>query len=241
MVDEATLDESWETETGLLDSYDGTIQRAWFATDARYNDGNSIMLHWEIATNDPDVTETVEKFPVGGGWDSPDGGATVVNEKGKQKFNKASIYGKIVERVQAPDGSLHDAFPVVKSRGRAQQASVWEGLTFHFEREEFDYGGEIGKRSRTMPVAFLGENAQASLSTSAPATTATAVAAAPEAATADVDPVVAAKLRNAAKESDSHTAFLDAAMAIDGVTTNDALLAQVVDDSPSGFYATARA
>jgi hypothetical protein len=239
MPDEVTLDESWETETGLLDNYDGTIQRAWFATDARYNDGNSIMLHWEIATNDPEVPETVEKFPIGGGWDSPDGGASVTHEKGKQKFNENSIYGKIVKRTTQPDGALHDAFPALKAKGRPTVAAVWEGLTFHFEREEFDYGSEIGKRSRTMPVKFLGENAQAALATET-VTTAAAPAAAP-ASSNGVDPVVAAKLRNAAKESDTHTAFLDAAMAIDGVTTDDTLLAQVVDDSDAGFYATARA
>jgi hypothetical protein len=238
MTDEATLDESWETETGLLDDYTGTIQRSWFATDARYQDGNVILLHWEIATTDPDTPEVLEKFPIGGGWDSNDGGETVAHEKGKQKFNKSSIYGKIVERVQASDGVLHDAFPTVKSRGRAQNAKVWEGLTFQFKREEFDYGGDIGKKSRVMPVKFLGENAQPALAVAdAPTATAAAPAAAP---TVEADAVTLALLRKAATESDSHQAFLDAAMAIDGVTTNAALLDQVVNDGADGFYATAR-
>lgn len=243
MVDEVTLDEAWETESGLLEQYVGTITRSWFATDARYNDGNTMMLHWEIATNDPDIPEVTEKFPIGGGWDSSDGGATVVHEKGKQKFNNSSIYGKIVKRVNDGDGVLHDVLPVLKQRGRPTQANIWDGLTFEFKREEFDYGGEIGKKARVMPVKFLGENAQAPLATATPAAAsapaASAPAPAPAAASDDVDPVVAAKLRQAARNAGSHQAFLDAAMEIDGVTTNEALLGQVVDDGPTGFYAQA--
>lgn len=234
--EETTLDESWETESGLLDQYQGTIRRSWFATDARYQDGNVILLHWEVDTNDPDVPEVTEKFPVGSGWDSADGGDTVVHEKGKAKFNKNSIYGKIVDRATKPEGSLHDAFPVLKGRGRPTQANIWDGLTFDFKREEFDYGSDIGVKSRVMPVKFLGENAQPSLATSTEAKPAAAPAqeAAPA---AEVDAKTSALLRNAAKAADTHTAFLDAAMEIDGVVTNDALLATLVDDSDAGFYA----
>lgn len=244
MVDEVTLDEAWETESGLLEQYTGTITRSWFATDARYNDGNTMMLHWEIATNDPEIPEVTEKFPIGGGWDSSDGGATVVHEKGKQKFNNSSIYGKIVKRVNDADGVLHDVLPVLKQRGRPTNASIWDGLTFEFKREEFDYGGDIGKKARVMPQKFLGENAQAPLAVAeapaaAPAAPAAAAPVAAPAATAvEVDPVVAAKLRQAAKNSPTHQAFLDAAMEIDGVVTNEALLSSVVDDGASGFYAT---
>jgi hypothetical protein len=237
--EEITLDESWETETGLLDEYTGTIVRSWFATDARYQDGAVILLHWEIQTTDPDTPEVLEKFPVGGGWDSPDGGTSVVHEKGKQKFNKNSIYGKIVDRVTSSDGVLHDVAAVVRGRGRPTNASIWDGLTFQFKREEFDYGGDIGKKSRVMPIKFLGENAQPALAL-APSTTTEAPAPAAAPVTSDVDPVVLAKLTNAAKASDSHQAFLDAAMEIDGVTTNNDLMAQLVDDSATGFYALAQ-
>lgn len=238
--DQVTLDESWETETGLLDDYVGTITRSWFATDARYQDGNVILLHWEIATTDPDHPEVTEKFPVGSGWDSADGGATVAHEKGRQKFNVQSIYGKIVDRVTKADGVLHDVFPVMKQRGRPTQANIWEGLTFRFKREEFNYGGEIGTRSRVMPVAFQGEGAQAPIP-GATAAAAPAAAPAPAAAAVEVDPVAEARLRAAAKEAGSHQAFLDAALEIDGVATNDALMASLVDDTSAGFYATARA
>lgn len=240
-TEDISLDEAWETESGLLDDYTGTIQRAWFATDARYNDGNTIMLHLEIATTDPETPEVTEKYPVGGGWDSPDGGASVVHEKGKQKFNKNSALGKIVDRVTDSDGVLHDAAAVLRGRGRPTTAAIWEGLTFQFKREEFDYGGDIGKRARVMPVKFLGENAQPALAlVDAPAATTAPAAPVAETTSPDVDPVVAAKLRAAAKSADSHQAFLDAALEIDGVLTNESLMASLVDDSDSGFYALAQ-
>ena len=227
--EEVSLDEAWETETGLLDEYQGTVTRAWFATDARYNDGNTVMLHLEIATNDQEFPEVTEKFPCGSGWDSRDGGETIEHEAGKQKFNKNSIYGKIVDRVTKPDGVLHDAFTTIKGRGRPTKAGIWEGLTFQFKREEFNYGGDIGTRSRVMPVKFLGENAQAS--------TGADNVKAETAPSSDIDPVVAAKLRKAASEAGSQQEFVDAAMAIDGVVGDDDLLAQIVDDSDAGFYA----
>lgn len=240
---EPTLDESWETETGLLDEYTGTIVRSWFATDARYNDGNTIMLHWEIQTSDPEFPEVTEKFPCGGGWDSRDGGATIVHEQGKTKFNQNSIYGRIVKSVTDADGQLHDGITVIKQRGRPTSADIWTGLTFEFKRTEFNYGGEIGKKSRVMPVKFLGEGTQISLPTSNGNGNAAAAAPAPapSAPAVEVDDVTAAKLRAAAKASDTHQAFLDAAMAIDGVVSNDDLMASVVDDTAAGFYATARA
>lgn len=245
-TEELTVDEAWDTETGLLDDYVGTVKRSWFATDARYMDGNVILLHWEIATTDPEHPEVTEKFPVGSGWDSSDGGATVVHEKGKQKFNVQSIYGKIVKQVTADDGTLHAVLPFLKKRGRPTQANVWEGLTFHFKAQDFNYGGDIGTKTRVMPQEFLGEGAQPEIpgtnGTAAPGTHATPAAApAAETATVDADPVVVARLRKAATEATDHQAFLDAAMEIDGVTTNDALMASLVDDSPSGFFATARA
>lgn len=228
VANDVSLDEAYETETGFLDEYDGTITRSYFATDSRYQDGNVLLLHWDITTTDPDVPEVTEKFPIGSGWDSSDGGKTVVNEKGKQKFNKSSIYGKIVD--SATSGEIVEVLPVLKSRGRPTVAAIWDGLSFHFKRKEFDYGGEIGVKARVMPIKFLGENAQVQMPT-------TAAPAAAAADTTSADPLVLARLRVAAKDAASHQAFLDAAMEIDGVTSNDALLATLIDDSATGFYA----
>lgn len=239
MAEDITIDESYDTTSGLLDEFDGEVQRAWFATDARYNDGKSIMLHLEIKTTDPDVPEVTEKFPVGTGWDSTDGGATIVHEKGKTQFNSSSIYGKILDLVKKDGGILHDVLPVLKSRGPSTNAAIWVGLTFHFKKTEFNYGAEIGAKSRVIPVKFLGEGAQPSLPTTAATAPAATEVAAPAASAVEADPVVLAKLRSAAKDSPTHQAFLDAAIAVDGVLTNDALMAALVDETATGFYATA--
>jgi len=48
------------------------------------------------------------------------------------------------------------------------------------------------------------------------------------------------KLKALAKKSDDFTAFEEAALALDGVVEDDALLESVLDESATGFYQTAR-
>lgn len=144
------MTDSWTTELSSFDDYVGTVEDAWFGIDPNYNE-EAVLLHWEISSTDFENAR-VEKFPVGKGWTVEDGGKSASHFAGK-RFHSQSTYGKIIDRAVSEFGLAE----TLRARGLATQADVWTGLTFHFHREEFDYGGEIGKRSRVMPIEFLGE------------------------------------------------------------------------------------
>ncbi len=244
----AGYEDDWGTETGLVDNFVLRVEESWFATDARYNGGETLLLNWKGKTSEPigsdGETEFTASFPVGSGWVSNDGGETAVSEKGRGKFNQSSIYGKIIESVKAgkAEGGL-GIMSLIAGRGRPTEAKVWNGLTFRMKQVEFNYGGEIGKKSRLMPVEFLGEGVDpadfaaggTSDAQAASANTSTASAAAP-AGGGDLE----ATLTALAKASDTHQAFVDKALEIPAVSEDATLLERVVDEA-GGIYSTARA
>ena len=237
-------DQGWDRplESGLRDDYNGTILKSYFGTDARYQNGQVVLLKWDIAgqTDDGPFEDTV-LISIGANWSTLDGGATIVHDSGKDRyFTGGSHYGKVIARVtgKPEDGGL-DQGELLASRGNPFQAKVWEGLKFHFTRESFNYGGEIGTKEKLMPTAFLGaEGGDAPAATTAPAAPA-AVSTGNPTNGATPEPVLRAKLTAAAKSSADFAGFLDAAMAVEGVLDNDALMAEVVDEAQ--FYASANA
>lgn len=250
MTDSTDYTGDWGTETGLVDNFIITIEESWFATDARYNNGETLLLNWKGSTDQPIGSdgeyEFTASFPVGAAWVSNDGGKTAESEKGRGKFNASSIYGKIVDSAikSKAEGGL-GLLEVVKERGRPQTAAIWEGLTFKMNNVEFNYGGEIGKKTRLMPVEWL-EGAQAkdfredaAGGAAAGSAAAATPAAAGVAATSKASAVLETKLVILAKKSDTHDAFVSAALDMEGVADDAALLERVV--SAEGIYAEARA
>lgn len=215
-----TIPDEWETTSGLLDDFAFTITNAWFATDARYNNGETILLHLEGTTDNPDTPETIISYPVGSGWESNDGGKTV---DGKDKFNKQSWYGRFIDACVKELG----LGSTLAKRGNPKAASTWLGLSFQMKEKEFNYGGEIGVKSRLMPVKFLGEGG------AAPAATAAPVVEIP----AELDKT----LRDLVAASSDHGAFVAEAMKVPDVSSNADLLSQVVDAGDTGLYAKVKA
>lgn len=236
----------WGTDSGLIENYILTVEDAWFTTDARYNNGESLLLKWKGSAVDADTGEALKfgkdededevevSFPVGKNWDTNDGGKTAVNEGGKGKFNKNSAYGKIIDRALASkkDGGF-DIGHILQDRGRPQQADVWKGLKFLMKYEETNYGGEIGIKSRLMPVKFEGE---ADAGVAGSSATSTPVG---ETSSDSSSKALEARLKVLAKNSESHSAFVDKALEVDGVADDSTLLERVVDET--GIYAEARA
>ena len=241
MVDTDYTDD-WGTESGLIDNFVIRVDESWFATDARYNNGETLLLNWKGKVDQPigsdGESEFTVSFPVGGGWVSNDGGVSAVSEKGKAKFNKQSIYGRIVESAMKGKGDEDGLgiFDIVKGRGRPTQAAIWTGLTFRMRQVEFNYGGEIGKKSRVMPVEFLGENADPDGFAEAGAG---AGAGAGVSASSNGAGDLETRLRVVAKAAADHAAFVDKALEIPEVSEDAALLERVVDETK--IYSEARA
>lgn len=239
MVDQS----DWGTESGLLENFIITVEESYFTTDARYNSGETLLLRWKGHAVDADTGEQVlfgkdedeevgeVSFPCGGGWLTNDGGETAEHDSGRAKkgFNKNSAYGKVIDRALG-DFNLGQ---VLMDRGRPQEAKVWVGLKFLMKYEETDYGGEIGKRSRLMPVSFEGE---ADGGAAVPST-----AAAPTTETANVpsNQVLEDQVKAIAAASSTHSEFLDKALEVEGVSDDPVLLERVVDEA--GLYAEVKA
>lgn len=157
----------WETDesSAFLTNFKGTVRESFYATDPRYNDGNTTLLTWEVVVEqvtqdgfDGEVPEeTTVTWPLPPDWFSDDG-KTAVNKKGKKKFHASSMYGRIIDCVLGKvenyggpqvatrtDGEdlaadLTALQEVLPARGEPEDAEIWAGLSFEFAEVHFDFG-----------------------------------------------------------------------------------------------------
>lgn len=241
----------WTTdnfETGLLDDFDFTIERAWFAVDSRYNNGETVLLQWEGKTDDADTPETHVWFPLGKGWSSEDGGKTIVHDSGKpdKYFVKTSLMAKLIARV-VDDFGLGD---LLETRGDPFTASVWPGLTFHMKSETIDFGGGgIEARPKVFPQKFVGVVDEAGTKPKAAAkpaaksggASALLAAAAAKKAAASAAPLSLTDQVKAAmaphKANDDFASAQQAALELPGVAEDEEIINRLLDDGEGSIYA----
>lgn len=123
----------------------GKVTRADFATDAGYMNGEVYRLRLSVDVSRPGggpVVKPNHEIWIGLGgrredgtdWTSPDGGKTVVNRSGAEKFNSFSGLGRCVAAL-AKLGKAGD--PQANAWRRAvsttRAAAAWEGHTFLFD------------------------------------------------------------------------------------------------------------
>lgn len=108
----------WEldrTEGGFITDYIGTITDSYFATDPKYNEGNTLQLCWKTTVDnldelaeerdmDPETTEGIrangftQKYSCGPKWVTEDGGQTAEHPRGPSKmFHATSQVGRIID------------------------------------------------------------------------------------------------------------------------------------------------
>ena len=173
-------------------------------------------MFWKVKPSDIEVNTDdglIEvAFPVGSGWFSYDGGETIEHTDGKGKVNASSIYGKIVD--WAVENGLAQT---LAEKGSPLQAIVWVGLNLRFAEVEFNYGGEIGKKKRVMPVEVLGAEGSADGSDSVDSK--------------DDLGGFEAELKALAENSPTAEEFTESALALTGITDNATLTSQIADGS----------
>lgn len=225
----------WGTSKGLLTDYEGEVVDSAFVTDPQYQNGEVLMLEWTIETNDPERPVNHERFPCGNNWESVDGGKTAQRMDGKDsQFNEQSAIGRIINRVMGQGNGAHlveqfeGVFDALKERGTPDQADIWKGMRFRFEEEEFDYGGEIGVKTRNMPVEFLGMSDSPKSGGGS--------AGSQGGSDAGGDDETTQQLVELAKSSPDHDTFVAQALKVEGVSGNPQLLASVANDGKAGFY-----
>lgn len=224
----------WATESGLLDDVDVTIEKAYFATDARYNNGYTLLMHWEGSTSSEDNPTFHEMIPCGDGWQSLDGGKTATHPKGKKRFVSSSVYGRIIDRC-INEFKIGD---LLRKRGAPTEAKVWVGLRFHMKREKLEFGSGLEARERLMPVKFLGVATENAAQAKQPATASTAQETDEQMQARVHQLALYAQVKALAKQEKSFEKFVEKAMEIEGVADDAELVGRIVDQE-HGVWAEA--
>lgn len=222
--------------TGLPDDIDFTIVKAEFGYDAGYADGEQILFMITASQTNEEGVPHHNFYSMGraGAWETLDHGRTVVSQSQPpaEGFNKNSSYWKFIEAaLSAGAGS------VIQGRGTPDNASIWEGLTFHMNRVDVDRPGlGEGKQTLLLPTAFLGDSGKAEAS--APAVESAPSNGQPEASTGTSN-ILELKIKQLAKVASSHDNFIEAVLEKHPEASNDEdLFSRVLDEN--GIYAEVR-
>jgi hypothetical protein len=204
----------WDTDSGLMDDFDFTITKASFGYRDVYMNGEALLHIWEGESPDGDPGEIL--WSCGEGWESAKQGAEASHAK-RERFVKSSWYGRLIDR------AIKELGVDMASRGNPTQAKVWEGLSFHLQREKVEFGTGLQASEHLMPTAFLGAKGKK----------ATTVKKEPVAA---ADSMMLKRLELLAK-GNYLQGFQTKAMELQGIESDQELLASILDDSDQGFWA----
>jgi len=207
--------EDFELDSGLPDDFDAVIAKSWFGFKDEYQKGTVPLLLLDL--EGPEVEPLNVTFSIGADWMIVDGGKRVEHPKGKKRFVRTAMIGRLIDRVVVQMG-----IPLWEL-GFPTEADIWTGLAFHWKREDITYGPGIledkgGKTTHLMPTDHLADFT------------------AGEATAPAVEPELEAKLDALAKASDDCRSFALAALKITGVGANPQLVNSIIDDKETGFY-----
>lgn len=224
-------------ESGLPDDFDGKVTDVTFMYHDKYMNGEVAVAQLTIASDELD--EPIEVlYPCGKGWEPSRDGSTLKHESGKPKrLNRQSALSLLAYHA-------YDAGFTSVSGDNILVADTLRGLTFHWNRIAFNYGGEIGQRERLLPTKLIdgGDKKAGKAGKAGKAASSSGEGKASTKAAAGkndgVDEAIRAALTEAAQGADTYDAFVEAAFAIDGVDGNGAAERLVANKA---WYAEARA
>ncbi len=127
---------SWDTSTGLLESFQLEINETWFGTNDKYNQGKTLLLNLKGAASvDGDVVDPEYQLMLSCGdkWTAASGGASAVNTAGSEMFNEQSAVGRLIDGIKELDASV---LKIMQGRGESFEADTWNNLVIDFERRQ---------------------------------------------------------------------------------------------------------
>jgi hypothetical protein len=234
-----TRHNDWELGSGLPDDVDAYIVMARFGWPSEYNNGQTLCLELTLESSDADFDRPV-LMPVGNNWTTDRDCCILshINGKAEAKIIKTSGYGQMIDHV------LTVAEAPVEELGSPKDARIWEGLGFHWVRKEISLGagaeakGFRASVERLLPVAYLGRRGQENGASPAPSPTTPAPVTAPTPVSEQTGSLVGTLTTMAHRLNQEE--FITAALKMDGVTADPALLSQLLDESAAGFWSKAQ-
>lgn len=213
MVEKTTVEE-WATETGLINDADVWMQNCKFGFKEEYGavaGVDSPMFIAEFINEEGEVVAS-QGYSVGSGWIVADDGSSISHPARKNVVG-SSVYGQLINRV------IKDLKVNMAKYGKPTEAKSWNGLGFHIIQEEHKtVSGDI--KTSPMPTEFLGEKVYKAGVAQAPA------------------PVSDIEKKLTTLASMSLEDFQRQALKLKEVTSDDDLMALVLDSSSEGFWAT---
>lgn len=207
----------WDTITGLPNDFDGWIANPRFGFKEEYTavaGTESPQFIIDLVNAEGEFLAS-QAYSCGGGWTAQDGGARISHPL-RENIVSSAIYGQLLTKV------IRDlAVDMSKYGESALIAKPWDGLGFHWMLEEHTTLKEGEMKQALMPTEFLGERAGKA-------------AAAPK---TKVEGDIEKSLTTLAKSLDL-SAFQKAALKVSGVTDSDELMASILDEGDSGYWAT---
>ena len=215
----------WEPAIGIPNDVDAYIRNPRFGTNEKYaqavvaNEGESQGAQFIIDLVSVDgIIISTQGYSIGKGWTVSEDGLHISHPMHKNVM-KGTRYHTLQERV------IKTLEVDLSKYGKPTESLSWDGLGFHWMVELLDQVGGQKKSNVPLPTIFLGKNEKF-----------TTTASAPKQALPTDNKDLLAKLAGLAKAL-TRTDFQLQAMRMPEVSRDQNLLANITDDSASGFYA----
>lgn len=238
--------DEFRTTTGLKDDYDGTVTDAFFGKPQ--SGGDRLMLFMKITAEDGDEVEN--RYGIGNGWATYDGGKTVEHASDKYFNNRTAWAEFYTAAIKCGAKEAMGKSSANLDRRGPRDARLFVGFRFHFnvhtetmmlpQRDEAgqpvrDERGQVVTNpvdvNRVLPTSFLGlandgpkESSKASRTSGADSRSSTNGSA------------LAAKVKVLAKTKPFNE-WVDAVMDLPGAMDDDELVAKLGDED---YYASLR-
>lgn len=230
----------WGTESGFLSSYMGKVTDAYFGVDNKY-DPNTTLLFLKFQTDDDMRPEHEERYSVGEGWKTYDGGETIehpdqTKNPGK-KINGNSQYGKMLGKLLELDCVREIADHAVEAgiKGGPFNSQAMVGTTFHMEEVTSTYTDRKTKEVKTSrknyPDEWHGFDGEI---VGRPGGNGVAPAAERQNRNGETIPGPSEETLRDLAISLAHGAWVDAVMELPGALTDSTLISQL--SNPNGLY-----
>jgi len=149
----------WETETGLIQKFDGTVIDAWFE-EGEYG------VTLKLAIDSPQAEQEIEQWYGCGskGVQFVSDQQVDVSMAKNGRFNEQSGVGQLIKHLKS-SGMIGQ----IAEKGGPDEAASWKGLKARFENTEVGKKENGDPRMVTVPVGPFGGEAEAKADAPAPA------------------------------------------------------------------------